>query len=50
MKFFAAFIPIFITFMIGLYNMYWYYDPSVRGQVEQTDHNITTKAELGFGT
>jgi len=49
MKFMVMFVPIFLAFMVGMYNLYWYYDPSVRGTVEMVDHNITTRAEEGFG-
>jgi len=49
MKFMVMFVPIFLAFMVGMYNLYWYYDPSVRGTVEIVDHNISTRAEEGFG-
>jgi len=49
MKFMVMFVPIFLAFMVGMYNLYWYYDPSVRRAVEIVDHNITTRAEKGFG-
>jgi len=49
MKFMVTFVPIFLAFMVGMYNLYWYYDPSVRSHVELIDHKITTKAEEGFG-
>jgi len=49
MKFFVMFVPIFLAFMVGMYNLYWYYDPSVRSSVEIVDHNISTRAEEGFG-
>jgi len=35
--------------MVGMYNLYWYYYPSVRRNVEIVDHNISTRAEQGFG-
>ena len=50
MKFMVTFVPIFLAFMVGMYNIYWYYDPNVRGHVEVRDHNIKTMAEQGFGT
>lgn len=50
MKFMVTFVPIFLAFMVGMYNLYWYYDPSVRNIVEVVDHKITTKAQEGFGT
>lgn len=46
----VTFVPIFLAFMVGMYNLYWYYDPSVRNIVEVVDHKITTKAQEGFGT
>jgi len=30
MKFMVMFVPIFLAFMVGMYNLYWYYDPSVQ--------------------
>lgn len=50
MRFMVTFVPIFLAFMVGMYNLYWYYDPSVRSQVEIVDHKIRTRAEEGFGT
>jgi hypothetical protein len=50
MRFMVTFVPIFLAFMVGMYNLYWYYDPSVRGNVELVDHHIQTKAQEGFGT
>lgn len=51
MKFMITFVPLFIAFMVGLYNMYWYYDPAVRRTVEHVQYeNTSTKAEKGFGT
>ena len=49
MKFMVTFVTIFLAFMVGMYNLYWYYDPDVRGEVELEDHNIQTRAEKGFG-
>jgi len=49
MKFMVTFVPIFLAFMVGMYNLYWYYDPAVREKVEVHSHNITTRAEEGFG-
>lgn len=49
MKFMVTFVPIMMAFMVGMYNIYWYYDPTVRGIVEVQDHQINTKAEQGFG-
>ena len=49
MKFMSTFVLIFLAFMVGMYNLYWYYDPAVRGQAEIHDHNIRTRAEKEFG-
>lgn len=49
MKFMVTFVPIFLAFMVGMYNLYWYYDPSVRSIVEMEDHKIKTNAQDGFG-
>nr|AWJ68223.1 putative transient receptor potential channel 4 [Hirudo verbana] len=49
MKFMVTFVPIFLAFMVGMYNLYWYYDPQVRKVVENTNHNIHTRAQDGFG-
>ena len=50
MKFMVTFVPIFAAFMVGMYNMYWYYDPSVRNNVETMhEQDIVTRAEKGFG-
>ena len=50
MKFMVTFLLIFLAFMVGLHNLYWYYLPSIRSQVEHIDHKIKTRAEAGFGT
>ncbi len=50
MKFMVTFLLIFLAFMVGLHNLYWYYEPSIRRQVEYIDHQIETRAEKGFGT
>ena len=50
MKFMVTFLLIFLAFMVGLHNLYWYYLPSIRNQVEVIDHDIQTEAEQGFGT
>lgn len=49
MKFMVTFVPIFLAFMVGMYNLYWYYDPSVRGVVEIEDHKTKTNAQENFG-
>ena len=43
---------IFVGFLFGLNNLYWYYKSSVRGQVEVDDpfvHSKQVNAELYFG-
>ncbi|ESO08660.1 hypothetical protein HELRODRAFT_169548 [Helobdella robusta] len=49
MKFMVTFVPIFLAFMVGMHNLYWYYDPRVRSVVEMKDHKIETNAQEGFG-
>ena len=50
MKFMVTFLLIFLAFMVGLHNLYWYYNPEIRNQVELVPRNVNTKAERGFGT
>ncbi|ELT93222.1 hypothetical protein CAPTEDRAFT_147411, partial [Capitella teleta] len=40
MKFMVTFVPISLAFIVGMYNMYWYYNPKVRGNVELTFRTI----------
>ena len=49
-KFMVTFVLIFLAFMVGLHNLYWYYEPSIRGQVEVVRHDVKLGAEKGFGT
>ncbi len=58
MKFMVIFFIVFLAFLVGLNNLYWYYDESVREEVqlypqnyykEQNDE-IDTNAERAFGT
>ncbi|XP_067652080.1 short transient receptor potential channel 7-like isoform X1 [Haliotis asinina] len=49
LKFAVIFLVLFIAFMVGLHNLYWYYPASTRGMVEMSQHNITTTAEKYFG-
>ncbi|XP_050397743.2 short transient receptor potential channel 7 isoform X2 [Patella vulgata] len=49
MKFFVVFLVLFIAFMVGLHNLYWYYPKNVRKEVELIPNNITTVAEENFG-
>ena len=50
MKFMVTFLLICLAFMVGLHNLYWYYLPDIRNEVEILDHGIKTEAEDGFGT
>ena len=49
LKFLCIFSVVFVAFMIGLHNLYWYYPKSVRKNVEFLPNNITTDAEMSFG-
>ena len=50
LKFGAVFFVVFIAFMVGLHNLYWYYPAAVRGHVELVpDNKINTTAEENFG-
>ena len=44
---------VFWAFLVGLNNLYWYYEPTVREVVEeQSQHTVSleTRAEDAFGT
>jgi hypothetical protein len=49
LKFAAIFGVLFLAFMIGLHNLYWYYPKETRSKVEFLENNITTSAEQYFG-
>ncbi|XP_076470578.1 short transient receptor potential channel 7-like isoform X3 [Babylonia areolata] len=49
LKFGVIFMVLFLAFLVGLHNLYWYYPKSVRQTVELFDNNITTNAEKYFG-
>ena len=49
MKFVVIFMVVFLAFMVGLHNLYWYYPKAKRQHVEFLPNNITTNAELAFG-
>jgi hypothetical protein len=58
-KFICIFIILFAGFIFGLHNLYWYYDITVRGKVENVPHKLyqhgeekvfKTKGEECFGT
>ncbi|KAK3611420.1 hypothetical protein CHS0354_027146 [Potamilus streckersoni] len=47
LKFLALFMLIFMAFMIGLQNLYWYYN--IRASIELEDRNLTFPAADSFG-
>ena len=52
MKFMVTFTIVFVAFMVGLNNLYWYYDETVREEVQLYDSDldsIDTRAERAFG-
>ena len=49
LKFVVIFLVVFMAFMVGLHNLYWYYPVDVRERVEFTKNNVTTQAEKHFG-
>ena len=49
LKFGVIFLVLFLAFLVGLHNLYWYYPKSVRSTVELFENNITTNAEQYFG-
>ena len=61
MKFVCIFTLVFTGFLFGLHNLYWYYEPEVRAEVEIFKHkynmlsekanqSIVTKGGETFGT
>ena len=59
MKFMVIFFIVFLAFLVGLNNLYWYYDDNVRSEVQlyppnyyeqNTSVPVDTKAEKAFGT
>lgn len=48
----VIFFIVFLAFLVGLNNLYWYYDESVREQVQLYEHSYVenTNAEEAFGT
>ena len=53
MKFLVIFFIVFFAFLVGLNNLYWYYEPDVREVVQLYDHDhdaIESNAERAFGT
>ena len=49
LKFGVIFMVLFVAFLVGLHNLYWYYPKTVRHTVELFENNITTNAEKYFG-
>ncbi|XP_076449134.1 short transient receptor potential channel 7-like [Babylonia areolata] len=49
LKFGVIFLVLFLAFLVGLHNLYWYYPKRVRRTVELFENNITTNAEQYFG-
>ncbi|XP_021357995.1 short transient receptor potential channel 3-like isoform X2 [Mizuhopecten yessoensis] len=47
LKFLALFMLVLGAFMVGLFNLFWYY--SVHEEIEVTDHGFTFSAEKHFG-
>ena len=45
---------VLLAFLVGLNNLYWYYDPSMRLQVQvssdEDNDDLKTEAEFAFGT
>jgi len=50
LKFICIFLIVFCGFLFGLYNLYHYYDPDLRNQVEIKLHKNETNGEQYFGT
>jgi transient-receptor-potential calcium channel protein len=55
MKFMVIFFIVFLAFLVGLNNLYWYYDPTMRKMVQVTigggePPDLTSKADKAFGT
>lgn len=52
LKFLCIFVIVFASFVFGLNNLYWYYDPSVRSSVEtnRSFASVETRAQEAFGT
>jgi hypothetical protein len=51
MKFVSIFMIVFLAFVFGLNNLFWYYQLSTRKGVQTIDdHDDQTSAEQNFGT
>lgn len=49
LKFAVIFLVVFVAFLVGLHNLYWYYPKETRQFIEFIPNNITTSAEKAFG-
>ncbi|XP_052674210.1 short transient receptor potential channel 7-like [Crassostrea angulata] len=49
LKFAVIFLVVFVAFLVGLHNLYWYYPKETRRFIEFTPNNVTTSAEKAFG-
>lgn len=50
MKFCSIFTIIFLAFVFAVNNLFWYYQYSVRSQIEMVNITDTINAEVAFGT
>ncbi len=55
MKFMVIFFIVFLAFLVGLNNLYWYYDPTMREMVQVVKDGkyrpeLHSNAEKAFGT
>ncbi|KAL5021904.1 hypothetical protein ScPMuIL_001059, partial [Solemya velum] len=49
LKFGVIFSVVFLAFMVGLHNLYWYYPKQIRQPTEFLPNNVETNAEKFFG-
>ncbi|XP_062570970.1 short transient receptor potential channel 7-like [Saccostrea cucullata] len=49
LRFAVIFMVVFVAFLVGLHNLYWYYPKETRKYIEFIPNNITTSAEKAFG-
>ena len=40
---------VFFSYIIGFFNIYWYYFPDTRSEAEVEDHNLQVNAGDAFG-
>ena len=48
-RFMILFGLIFFSYIIGFFNIYWYYFPDTRSEAEVEDHNLQVNAGDAFG-